>query len=124
MLDIIFITLVFYVVQLVLPTMIAIARKEVDHNFAFGPRDQQPEVSLVVQRARRNAGNFQESLLIFLPLAVIALVNNAAAAEAASIWLGLRVAYLVSYLMGLAYVRTLIWFASLAALYMMGAALA
>ena len=123
MLDIIFITMIFYVLQLVLPTLIAVARKEVDNAFLFGPRDTQPEVSQVVQRARRNANNFLESLLIFMPLAVLATVNDAAAAEAATIWLGLRVAYTISYLMGLSYVRTLIWFASLAALYMMGATL-
>lgn len=123
MLEIIIITLLFYVLQLVLPTLIAVARKEVDAAFLFGARDTAPDYSDVVLRAKRNAENFKESLLIFLPLAVLALVNNVNVAETATIWLGLRVAYLISYLMGLAYARTIIWFVTLAYLYMMGAAL-
>ena len=123
MLEIIFATLVLYVVQLLLPPQMAFFRKEVDLGFLVGARDTQPEFSELVSRAKRAAVNLQESLLIFLPLAVLAVVGNVDTAETAAIWLGLRVAYLITYLMGLKHVRTLIWTGSLICLYLMGAAL-
>lgn len=122
MIEILFATLVIYVIHLVLPTMISVVRGEADITYLFGPRDEARTDSAVVERARRSSRNLQESLLIFLPLAVLA-GNNGAAAEAATIWLGVRIAYTVTYLLGLAYVRTLVWFVSLAYLYMMAAAL-
>ena len=78
---------------------------------------------MVVQRIRRASSNLQESLLIFIPLALIAISSNAAVAETAAIWLGLRVAFLVVYAMGLRHVRTIIWFVSIVHLYLIGAAL-
>jgi uncharacterized MAPEG superfamily protein len=65
----------------------------------------------------------QESLLIFIPLALLAISSQAGVAETATIWLGLRVAYLITYAMGLRHVRTIIWTISMVYLYLMGAAL-
>lgn len=122
MTDIIFATLAVYFIQLVLPTIIGVARGEVDLGYLLGPRDEPAEATAHVGRARRAASNMGESLLIFLPLAILA-GNNGAAAEAATIWLGLRIAYLVTYVLGLRHVRTIIWFASIVYLYFMFAAL-
>lgn len=122
MIEILFATLVIYVIHLVLPTTISVMRGEADIAYLFGPRDETRTDAALVERARRAGRNLQESLLIFLPLAVLA-GNNGAAAEAATIWLGVRIAYTVTYLLGLSYVRTLVWFVSLIYLYMMAAAL-
>lgn len=121
MTDIILATLGIYFIQLVLPTMIGVARRELDIAFLLGPRDEAAKVSAYVERARRAANNMGESLLIFVPLAILT-IGNGAAAEAATIWLGLRVAYTVSYVTGLRHVRTLIWFASIYYLYCMASA--
>lgn len=123
MTEIIIATLIVYVIHLMLPSSIAIIRKEVNNAYLVGPRDDEAPVSNIVKRARRASGNLQESLLIFLPLAIM-VGDNATAAEAATIWLGLRLAYLVTYLMGLSYVRTLVWFASLLCLLQMGSQIA
>lgn len=123
MLDLIFVSLVLYVAHLMLPAILAILRKEATNTYLVGPRDEEASFSNIVKRAKRASGNIQESLLIFLPLAVLATINGAQANEAAAVWIGLRVVYLITYLMGLAYVRTLVWFASLVCLYFMGAAL-
>jgi uncharacterized MAPEG superfamily protein len=123
MIEILLATLVFYVIGLMLPSLIGVLRKELDLGFLLGPRDEQPEVSAVVQRIRRASVNLQESLLIFVPLALLAISSNAAVAETATIWLGLRVAYLITYAMGLRHVRTIIWFVAMVHLYLMGAAL-
>jgi uncharacterized MAPEG superfamily protein len=123
MLEILFATLVLYVVGLMLPSLIGVLRKELNLDFLVGPRDVQPEVSLAVLRIRRASTNLQESLLIFVPLSLLAIGSNAAVAETAAIWLGLRVAYLITYAMGLRHVRTIIWTISMVHLYLMGAAL-
>lgn len=123
MIELIFATLGLYIIQLLLPNMLAAARGEVAIDYLVGARDGQPELSDLVLRARRAAVNMQESLLLFLPLAVLAAGSGAAANEAAAVWLGLRVAHLLTYLMGLKHVRTLIWMASLVCLALMAAAL-
>ena len=122
MIEILFATLVVYVIHLVLPTTLAILRKEADVAYLVGPRDEARTAAPIVERARRASRNLQESLLIFLPLAVLA-GNNGAAAEAATIWLGIRLAYTLTYLLGLSYIRTVVWIISLVYLYMMAAAL-
>jgi len=122
MIEILFATLVVYVIHLVLPTTLAILRKEADVAYLVGPRDEARTAAPIVERARRASRNLQESLLIFLPLAVLA-GNNGAAAEAATIWLGVRLAYTLTYLLGLSYVRTVVWAVSLVYLYLMAAAL-
>ena len=122
MIEILFATLVVYVIHLVLPTTLAILRKEADVAYLVGPRDEARTAAPIVERARRASRNLQESLLIFLPLAVLA-GNNGAAAEAATIWLGMRLAYTLTYLLGLSYVRTVVWAVSLVYLYLMAAAL-
>ncbi|MDG1690811.1 MAG: MAPEG family protein [Alphaproteobacteria bacterium] len=123
MIEILFATLVFYAAGLMLPSLVGVLRKELNLDFLVGPRDEQPEVSAVVQRIRRSSANLQESLLIFIPLALLAISSQAGVAETATIWLGLRVAYLITYAMGLRHVRTIIWTISMVYLYLMGAAL-
>ncbi len=123
MLEIIFATMVLYLVQLMLPNQLATARKDAALSYFLGNRDTDISVSELPGRAKRALTNLQESLFVFFPLAILALVSGAAANEAAAIWLGLRVAHTISYLIGLAYVRTLIWFGSVACLFFMAAAL-
>ena len=123
MIEILFATLVLYAAGLMLPSLVGVLRKELNLDFLVGPRDEQPEVSAVVQRIRRSSANLQESLLIFIPLALLAISSQAGVAETATIWLGLRVAYLITYAMGLRHVRTIIWTISMVYLYLMGAAL-
>lgn len=124
MTDILIATLVVYLVHLMLPSSLGVIRKELTNDYLVGPRDEQPEVSVLVQRARRASNNIQESLLVFMPLAVLGVATSAPLAETATIWLGLRIAYLVTYLMGLSYVRTLIWLASVVCLALMAIELA
>lgn len=119
MTEIIIATLILYLAQLLLPNMIAVARKELDNSYLFGPRDEAAGTSAVPQRAKRAAINMQESMIVFLPLAALAVATSAPVAEIATVWLGLRLAYLVTYLMGVGYVRTLIWMASVVCLALM-----
>jgi uncharacterized MAPEG superfamily protein len=123
MTDVLLATLAFYLLQLMLPNLIGVARGEIKPAFLFGGRDETVEKSVPVLRAERASANIQESLVVFLPLSVLAIIGDAATAEIATIWLGLRVAYLITYLTGVSYIRTFIWFASVFCLGSMALAL-
>ena len=123
MTEVVLATLAFYLLHLMLPNLIAVARGEIDAASLFGVRDETVEKSIIVRRAGRAAVNIQESMIVFLPLAVLAIASGTSVAETATIWLGLRVAYLITYLMGVSFIRTFIWFGSVYCLGSMAVAL-
>ena len=123
MTEVVLATLAFYLLHLMLPNLIAVARGEIDAASLFGVRDETVEKSIIVRRADRAAVNIQESMIVFLPLAGLAIASGTSVAETATIWLGLRVAYLITYLMGVSFIRTSIWFGSVYCLGSMAVAL-
>ena len=123
MTEVVLATLAFYLLHLMLPNLIAVARGEIDAASLFGVRDETVEKSIIVRRAGRAAVNIQESMIVFLPLAGLAIAGGTSVAETATIWLGLRVAYLITYLMGVSFIRTFIWFGSVYCLGSMAVAL-
>ena len=124
MLEIILITGFLVFLQLILPTVLAVATGSATAKYLAGPRDLPMEnISPSVARAKRAANNLLETLPVFLTLAVLSIIMDAQTAELAAIWLGLRVAYVFAYLMHVDYIRTLIWFGSVFCLIMMGLAL-
>ena len=68
-----------------LPNLIGVARGEIKPAFLFGGRDETVEKSVPVLRAERASANIQESLVVFLPLSVLAIIGDAATAEIATI---------------------------------------
>ena len=120
MLEIILFTGLLMLVHLTLPSTLALVSGAVDLNYLAGPRDEAIDLGVVGARAKRAAGNLLESLPVFLSLAVLSIMMNAQTMELAAIWLGLRMAYLVIYMAGINHVRTLVWFASVICLIMMG----
>ena len=85
--------------------------------------DAAPEDSVKLGRVRRAAANLQESLPAFLALAILSIVLAVDNYNLAMYWLGFRVGYLLSYVFGIIYVRTLFWIGSIICLIMMAAAL-
>ena len=85
--------------------------------------DAAPEDSVKLGRVRRAAANLQESLPAFLTLAILSIVLEVDNYNLAMYWLGFRVGYLLSYVFGIIYVRTLFWIGSIICLIMMAAAL-
>ena len=85
--------------------------------------DAAPEDSVKLGRVRRAATNLQESLPAFLALAILSIVLEVDNYNLAMYWLGFRVGYLLSYVFGIIYVRTLFWIGSIICLIMMAAAL-
>ena len=82
-----------------------------------------PETSLMTGRAIRAATNLQESLPAFLALALLSMHLSVDLTGLAFWWLILRVAHLVTYIAGIALLRTLSWLGSLVTLIMMALAL-
>ena len=66
MTEVILATLAFYLFQLMLPHLIAVARGEIAATSLLGARDQVVDNSIIVQRASRAAANMQESMIVFL----------------------------------------------------------
>ena len=80
MTEVILATLAFYLFQLMLPHLIAVARGEIAATSLLA-RDQVVDNSIIVQRASRAAANMQESMIVFLPLAGLAVANSTSVAE-------------------------------------------
>ena len=82
-----------------------------------------PETSVMAGRAMRAATNLQESLPAFLALALLSMHLSVDLTGLAFWWLILRVAHLITYIAGIALLRTLSWLGSLVTLIMMALAL-
>ena len=82
-----------------------------------------PEISVMAGRAMRAATNLQESLPAFLALALLSMHLSVDLTGLAFWWLILRVAHLITYIAGIALLRTLSWLGSLVTLIMMALAL-
>jgi uncharacterized MAPEG superfamily protein len=93
---------------------------------AMGNRENLPEASPLAGRAERTARNTAENFVLF---AALALVAHAAGAESPRVILGAelflwsRLAYIPVYYAGIPYLRTGIYFVSVAGLAMMACAL-
>ena len=82
-----------------------------------------PELSVMAGRAIRAATNLQESLPAFLALALLSMHLSVDLTGLAFWWLIFRVAHLITYIAGIALLRTLSWVGSLITLIMMALAL-
>lgn len=82
------------------------------------------EPSVMAGRAMRANTNLQETLPIFLALALLSMMQpEVDVTGLACWWLAFRVGHLVTYIAGFARLRTLLWFGSVVSLVMMALAL-
>ena len=89
---------------------------------ALGPRDVVLEKSVGAQRCGRAQRNMEEALFFFLPLAILLIITGKAdgmGLTGALVFVIARAAYLPAYYVGVAGVRTLVWFAGFVGLIMM-----
>ena len=87
-------------------------------------RDHLPEATPLGGRAERAAANSIEALVLFVPLALVAHLagRDAEALLGAQVFFWARVAYLPIYLVGIIYLRSLVWAIGVVGLAMMVAA--
>jgi uncharacterized MAPEG superfamily protein len=84
--------------------------------FLISSRDNPPPQSQLQQRTSRAGINLQESLPAYLALCLLALYQQVDLTQAATAWLALRALYIPCYLLGIVYVRTVVWGGSIGCL--------
>ncbi len=103
--------LAVYVANVLLPAALFLPREGVVAH--LGGRDNLPDPDLLTGRARRALRNIQESLPVFLTLAVLALVLDGAdmgqAVLGAQIWVVARIVYIPMYLISFGPLRSVAW---------------
>lgn len=111
-------TFVLALVQILLPAHFRNRETGVDYN--AGPRDDPgPPVGVVTGRLRRAQANLFETLPLFAGAVLIAHVaGRESGMTALGAWLYLlgRVVYLPLYALGIPFIRSLVWVASVAGL--------
>jgi uncharacterized MAPEG superfamily protein len=117
----IFAALILHAVYVFTPTMLFFPTEGVSRH--MGGRDDLPEPSPVTGRARRALANWQESLPVFIVLALLAVVLEADATLGAAIFVLARMAYLPLYIVAIPGLRTLAWVVAVVGLLMMAFAL-
>lgn len=84
--------------------------------------DSNRPLSLFAKRAARASANFRETYPAFLALMTIALfqpVNIMLVVTGGSIWIVARIVYIPLYLLGIPYLRSLVWLVSIVGLLVM-----
>lgn len=107
--------LVLYVIQTFLGSALAVTNPAMRDREVLldnlGGRDAQPEPVTLQARAQRAQLNLQESLFVFLPLSVIAVVQGVEGLAVVGGWvfLGSRLLYVGAYLGAVPFLRSALW---------------
>ncbi|MGB1667377.1 MAG: MAPEG family protein [Pseudohongiellaceae bacterium] len=89
-------------------------------SFLLSNRDEDFEFSTITKRAQRASANLYETLPIFITLMLLGVILDVDLTLSGSVWIALRVLFLMCYLGGIKIVRSGIWIASVVTLIMMG----
>ena len=89
-------------------------------SFLLSNRDEDFEFSTITKRAQRASANLYETLPIFITLMLLGVILDVDLTFSGSVWIALRVLFLMCYLGGIKIVRSGIWIASVVTLIMMG----
>ena len=119
MITLILLALLLTLLQLLTPALLNSKNLE----FLISNREGSIEEAPIVGRTRRAGNNLLESLPAFLALAILSIVLEVENYNLAMIWIGSRVIYYFSYMFGVLYLRTIIWFVSVICLILMSIAL-
>lgn len=101
--------LALYFVQLFTPAIMRFS--QIGLNRYVGSRDDLPSLPLAGQRAERALTNLQESLFLFLPLAILVIMNGneVDALVGAEIFFAARIVYVISYILAVPWLRSIVW---------------
>tara|TARA_Y100000996_G_C22401849_1_gene593480 strand:- start:508 stop:870 length:363 start_codon:yes stop_codon:yes gene_type:complete len=119
MITLILLALLLTLIQLLTPALLN--SKNLD--FLISNREGSVEEASIVGRTRRAGNNILESLPAFLALSLLSIMLEIDNFNLAMFWLGSRVLYYFSYMFGILYLRTILWFVSIICLIMMGISL-
>lgn len=124
MLLIIFLVLILLLVQVQLPGRYL--TEQVGASGQMGPRDALPKPTQALARSRRALGNLQETLPVFLTLAVLSIVlgeQGAVSLVGGAIYFVARVAHVICYMRGLTPWRSISFLVAVLGLFALAAPL-
>jgi uncharacterized MAPEG superfamily protein len=107
-------------IQLTIPMLIELLTKNTNLKYFLSSRDENTKISAHAQRANRALKNLLETFPIFIGLAILSLIKDVDNSSIALFWLTFRIIYVPVYVLGINYIRTGIWAASLICLILMG----
>ena len=84
--------------------------------YLISSRDNPPPQTQLQERTTRAGSNLQESLPAYLALCLLAIIQQVDLSQIAAAWLVLRVIYIPCYLLGILYLRSVVWIGSLGCL--------
>ena len=94
--------------------------KDVSIDYLFSSRDEEIKPSIYLERSKRAFTNFLETFPIFVILFFLSMIKQVDIANLSLFWLLLRFIYIPSYVLGLKYIRTLVWMPSFIILILIG----
>ncbi len=115
-----FLSLGLYLVMIIVQALLA--TRHYGLSALAGGRDNLAEPSTLLARANRAVGNMIESLIIFIPLALVAIYTQTTQGlvlTGAALFFWGRLIYAPVYWIGLPWLRTLMWTISLVGLIVM-----
>ena len=108
------------IIQLTIPMLIDLLTGNTNLTYLLSSRDSSSKPSIYAQRARRALINLLETLPIFIGITILSLIREVDNSSVALLWLILRTIYVPIYVLGINYLRTGVWAASLICLILMG----
>ena len=107
-----------YLVMILMQAVAAIVSRKANVADLVGPRDNLPSDGLTPfhGRTKRAQANFTESMVMFVPLCLIAVYSNdtsSLTALGAALFFYGRLVFAPSYYFGVPWLRTLAWFVSI-----------
>jgi len=108
------------IIQLTIPMLIDLLTGNTNLTYLLSSRDSSSKPSIYAQRANRASRNLLETLPIFIGIGILSLIREVDNSYVALLWLILRAIYVPIYVLGINYLRTGVWAASLICLILMG----
>jgi len=108
------------IIQLTIPMLIELFTKNTSLKYFLSSRDENTKISAQAQRANRALKNLLETFPIFIGITLLSLFKDVDNSTIGLLWLIFRIIYVPVYVLGINYLRTGIWAASLICLILMG----
>jgi len=118
--NILILSFLLVIIQLTIPMLIELLTKNTSLKYFLSSRDENTTISVQAQRANRALKNLLETFPIFIGITLLSLFKDVDNSTIALFWLIFRIIYVPVYVLGINYLRTGIWAASLICLILMG----
>ena len=114
-------TCLLIIVHIFCPMFIGLlTTKDISIDYLFSSRDKEIKASIYLERSKRAFTNLLETFPIFIILFFLSMIKQVDIANLSLFWLLLRLIYIPSYVLGLKYIRTLVWMPSFIILILIG----